>query len=189
MLVDAGHLLAAAGRCTGLGAPRRQGRFSLPCLLGRIVALLPEAERPPDVLWFDGAAGERGTDLEELLERRSVDLEEVPVRGGRQRGLEALVLRAVLRPDLRGRRLYLVADPRRHATAVLEARRAGSRVTFIGVAYGEASPASDRVWLRRAEVEACVVDPTPSGTARRHGSGYRAPAVLRGTGEAVRSNF
>lgn len=179
VIVDGGHLLASASRSLGLGARRRSGRFDLVALLDAVLALLPSGPLRP--VWIDGAVVSGRDELLTLEGDGRVDVRRVPVRGGRQRGAEVAVLQAVhalAREE--ASELYLVGDPRRHEAAVHAAEASGTSVTFVGVAYGEPSPAARRIWLRRSEVEACVADRSALEVRRR--SGYRPPRLLPPSG-------
>lgn len=184
VVIDAAHLLAAAGRCTGSGAARSASSFDLDKLLQGVLALLP-AHAAPHVRWYD--ASNPGVATPAPRRRSGTDLEVVTtlLRGGRQRNIEALVLRDILSflglPSDESLRLYLVGDPRRHAVALESAADAGAEMVLVGVADGEPTPAS-RIWLRRPEVVGAL-------RARRTGAQTRPPSTITGayTAPDVRS--
>lgn len=177
VLIDGGHLLAGVGRSLGLGPRRVDGRLDIVSLVGRVLRLLPDGPLA-ETHWFDGALPDRPTtDLARLEACERITVITSPVRGGRQRYLEAMVLRDALALAADGTRCYLVGDPRRHAVTLELFAAAGSPATIIGVAGGESTPAP-RLWLRRADL-ADLFWETEGARGRRRASsaGYVPPRV------------
>ena len=180
VVIDAAHLFAAAGRCCGLGARRRSSGFDVDRLLAAILALLPQ-NAAPQVRWYDASNAGLRTPAPLGHAKALVEVVTTPLRGGRQRNVEALVLRDVLgvlaSTTDRAMRLYLLGDPRRHAVTLETISDLGVEPTLIGVSDGEPTPAA-RIWLRRPEVVVAVRAERgiqPSRTMSK--SGYTAPDV------------
>ncbi len=181
LLVDGGHVLAAAGRAIGSGASRTAGAFDLPRLVSAMRALIPTTVDLTQIVWYDGVPpnGEP-RELHDLRERSAASVVALPMRGGRQRHIEAAVLRDALEAvDRRDhRRLYLAADPRRHALAIQTVQESGCDVVLIGVSDGERTPA-ERIWLRRPDLLRAVARDGGTRAALRPGApAYQRPAVL-----------
>jgi hypothetical protein len=176
VVVDAAHLYAAAARSLGLGAARRPGRFDPVVLVDLVLSLLPEAERAAEVVWLDGVRpGARSPELDRLRADERVRLQLVPVRAGRQRHVEALVVAEVLSAGHRSAAVLLVGDPRRHAVALDLAAEAGIALRLVGTADGETSPAP-RLWLRRGQLGPALLDRRPA--RRVAGGDYQRPGLV-----------
>ena len=182
VVIDAAHLLAAAGRCTGSGSRRRSSGFDLDRLLTAVLALLPQ-NAAPHVRWYDASNPGLHTPAPQPRARTEVEVITTLLRGGRQRNIETLVLRDVL--SVLGSlsdeplRLYLLGDPRRHAVTMETASGAGVETILVGVADGEPTPAN-RIWLRRPDIVRAVRAPgrpdRPRSTATSTDA-YTAPDV------------
>lgn len=181
LMIDGGHVLSAAGRATGVGGRRCAGAFDVPKLISGLRALIPAAADLVGTFWYDGVppAGE-SRDLREVRERSpATTVVALPMRGGRQRHVEAAMLRdasdAVSRQGVRC--LYLAADPRRHSVTVQTVQDAGCDVVLMGVSDGERTPA-ERIWLRRPEVLRALSSEVrrPPGS-RPASSAYQRPDV------------
>lgn len=181
MFVDAAHLYASAGRSLGLGAAGVRGSLDPDVLLREVVALVPAASRPPTLYWYDGRGSSVSPPTPGL--RHGMQMRVLALRGGRQRLLEAALLRDVLfelaEPPAE-KCFYLLGDPRRHSLALESASAAGHDLVLVGVAHGETAPA-DRQWLRRPELQRALtgVPPRSRGLQRPI---YRRPSVQTVTG-------
>lgn len=170
------------GRCAGLGPARTAGTFDTPTVLRQLQALVPSTWSLETIRWYDGAPfPEEPPELSALRSHPGVTLVVLPLRGGRQRHVEAAVLRDAL--DVVAHtgieRLYLAGDPRRHALTVQSARDSGCDIEIIGVSDGEQTP-GDRIWLRRPEVLGALIG---SGRGRRTSAAsrgaYQSPGLHR----------
>ena len=170
LVVDAAHLLAAAGRSVGSGARRHRAEFDVSRLLAEVLAVVPSDVRR--ALWVDATHPGLRTPVPRAPEGVRLDVVTLPLVGGRQRHVEAVILRDVLL-DHSGS-LWLVGDPRRHAVLVHTLEDSGREVTLVGISEGEPSPALRR-WVRRAEVLASL----RAGSVTKGGArpSYQSPLV------------
>ena len=173
LVVDAAHVLACAGRALGAGARRRRDAWDLSALCVALQELTAGSQAALRVLWFDGSVGQVGW----LPSQPGVDVHLVPVKGGRQRGLEVLALSVVLREAAPGDVVWLAGDPLRHRVLLAELTAQGTEARLVGISYGEPTPAEQRVWLRRDQVARCLLK-VPAAVGVRPDSAVR-PAYRR----------